>query len=81
MLSPFGSEEPFGIVLCLSSSSFVTMAKLIPHWVVNSDRSYPEEDRLREDSCYEALAFSRHIIDMEFEDETMRPQKTTETQE
>ena len=30
-------------------SSIVTMAILIPRWVVNSDRLSPEEDRLRED--------------------------------
>ena len=54
------------------------MAILIPHWVVNSDRLSPEEDRLREDYYYDALAFSRHIIDLEFDDETMRPEKATE---
>ena len=42
------------------SSSLVTMAILTPHWVVNSDRLSPEEDRLREDNYYGALAFSRH---------------------
>ena len=42
------------------------------------DRLSPEEDRLREDYCYEALAFSRHTIDLEFDDETMRPEKATE---
>ena len=60
------------------SSSLVTMAVLIPHWVVNSDRLSPEEDRLREDHNYESLAFSRHTIDLEFDDETMRPEKDTE---
>ena len=42
------------------SSTLVTMAILIPHWVVNSDRLSPEEDRFREDFYYEALTFSRH---------------------
>ena len=60
------------------SSSFVTMAISIAHWVVNSDRLSLDENRLREDYCYEALAFSRHIIDLEFDDETMRPEKATE---
>ena len=60
------------------SSSFVTMAILIPHWVVSVDRLSPEEDRFREDYCYEALAFSRHIIGLEFDDKTMRPEKGTE---
>ena len=42
------------------SSTLVTMAILIPHWVVNSDRLSPEEDCFHEDYYYEALAFSRH---------------------
>ena len=63
------------------SSSLVTMAVLIPHWVVNSDRLSPEEDRLREDHNYESLTFSRHTIDLEFDDETMRPEKDTEAQD
>ena len=43
---------------------------------MNSDRS-PEEDRLRDDYSCEALAFSRHI-DLEFDDETMMPEKAAE---
>ena len=54
------------------------MAILTPHWVVNSDRLSPEEHRLREDYYCEALAFSRHTIDLEFNEETMRPEKATE---
>ena len=45
---------------------------------MNSDRLSPEEDRLHEDYYFEALAFSRHTIDQEFDDETMRPEKATE---
>ena len=37
-----------------------------------------EEDCLREDYYYEALAFSRHTIKLEFDEETMRPEKATE---
>ena len=37
-----------------------------------------EEDRLREDYYYEALAFSRHTIKLEFDEETMRSEKATE---
>ena len=62
----------------LPLSSFVTMATLTPHWVVNSNRLSPEVDRLREDYYYGALAFSRHTIDLEFDNETMRPEKATE---
>ena len=64
--------------VALPSSSMVTMAVFIPRWVVNWNRLSPEEDRLREDYFYEALAFSRHTIDLEFDDETMRPEKATE---
>ena len=68
------------LLLCASSlsSGFVTMAASIPHWVVKSDRLSPDEDRLREDYYYEALAFSRHTIDLEFDEETMKPEKATE---
>ena len=62
------------------SLSLVTMAIFIPHWVVNSDRLSPEEARFREDYYFEALAFSRHTVDLEFDEETMRP-KRQETQE
>ena len=67
-------------LLCVAptSSSLVIMAVSIPHWVVNSDRLSPEEDRFREDYYYEALAFSRHTIDLELDDETMKPEKATE---
>ena len=64
--------------VALPSSSLVTMAMLIPHWVVNSYSVSPEEDRFCEDYFYEALAFSRHTIDLEFDEETMKPEKGTE---
>ena len=60
------------------SSSFVSMAVSIPHWVVKSDRMSPDEDRLREDYYYEALAFSRHTTNQEFDEETMKPVKAAE---
>ena len=59
----------------------MTMAKLRPHCVVNLDRLSPEEDRLREDFYFEALAFSRHTIDLEFEEETTKPEKPNERRE
>ena len=54
------------------------MAVSIPHWVVKSDRLSQDEDSLREDYYYEALAFSRHTINLEFDEETMKPEKATE---
>ena len=45
---------------------------------MNSDRLSPEEDRLRVDYSYEALAFSRRTIDLEFDDESMRPETAAE---
>ena len=62
--------------VALPSSSLVTMAVSIPHWVVKSLSQ--DEDSLREDYYYEALAFSRHTINLEFDEETMKPEKATE---
>ena len=59
------------------SSSFVTMAVSIPHCVVKSDSLSQDEDRLREDFCYEAPAFSRHSINLELDEEIMKTEKAT----
>ena len=58
--------------------AFVTTAVSIPHWVVKSDRLSQDEDRLREDYYYEALAFSRHSINVELDEDIMKPEKATE---
>ena len=57
------------------------MAVSTPRWVVKSGRLSPDEDRLREDYYHEALAFSRHTINLEFDEETMKPEKATEAPE
>ena len=62
----------------LPSSSFVTMAVSTPHCVVKSDRWSPDDDGFLEDYYYEALAFFRHSINQELDEETMRPEKATE---
>ena len=54
-----------------SSSSLVTVAVSVPHWVVKSDRLSPDEDRLCEYTF-------RHTINLEFDDETMKPEKAAE---
>ena len=64
--------------VALPSSSFVTMAVSIPHWVVKADSLSLDEDSLREDYYYEALAFSRHTINLKFDEETMKPEKASE---
>ena len=56
--------------VALPSSGFVTMAVSIPRWVVKSDRLSPDEDRLREDHFSEDVAFSRHTINLEVDEET-----------
>ena len=61
-----------------ASSSFVTMTVSIPHWVVKSDSWSQDEDSVREDYCYESLAFSRRTSNLEFGEETMKPEKATE---
>ena len=65
------------LLLCVAPPpcSFVTMAVSTPYWVVKSDRLSRDEDRLREDHYYEAVAFSRHTIILEFDEETMKPEK------
>ena len=60
------------------SSSFVTMAVLRPHCVVKLDRWSLDDDRLREDCYYEAVAFSRHSINLKLNEEIMKPEKATE---
>ena len=54
-----------------TSSSFVTTA-------VSIDRLSLDDDRLRQDYYYEALAFSRHSVNLELDEETMKPEKATE---
>ena len=68
------------LLLCvaLPYSSFVPMAVSIPNGVVKSDRLSPDEDRRRENYYYEVLAFSRHTITPEFDEETMKSEKATE---
>ena len=55
------------------------MAVSIPHCVVKSDRLSLDEDRLRGDYYYEALAFSRHNMNLELDEEIMKPEKATKT--
>ena len=45
---------------------------------MKSDRLSLDEDHLREDYYYEALAFSRRNINLELDEETMKPEKATE---
>ena len=53
------------------------MAVSIPHCVVKSDRPSLDEDRLRGDYYCEALAFFRHNINLELDEEIMKPEKST----
>ena len=59
-------------------SSFVTMTVSTPHWVVKSDRWSLDDARFREDYYCEPLALSRHSINLELDEETMKPVKATE---
>ena len=67
----------FLLSVALPSSSFVTMAVLRPHGVEKSDRWSSEDDGLREDYHYVALAFFRHSINLELDDEIVKPEKAT----
>ena len=53
------------------------MAVSIPHCVVKSDRLSLDEDRLGGDYHYEALAFSPHNMNLELDEEIMKPEKAT----
>ena len=59
------------------SSSFVTMAVSRPLCVVKSDRLSLDDYRLREDYYHEVLAVSRHSINLELDEEIMKPEKAT----
>ena len=45
---------------------------------MKSDNLSQDENNLREDYNCEALAFSRHTINLEFDEETMKPEIATE---
>ena len=53
------------------------MAVLRPQCVVRSDRWSLDDDWIREDYFYEAIAFSRHSINLELDEESMEPEKAT----
>ena len=71
---------PLNLLLSVAhpSSGFVIMAVSIPHCVVKSDSLSLDDDRLREDDYHEAPAFSRPTISLEFDEETMKPEKAAE---
>ena len=63
------------------SSSFVTVASSKPSGVERVNRWTRKADQRREDRCYEALAFSRHSIDLELDEENTKPEKATKAPE
>ena len=84
LVSDIDSCESVVLVLCSHappSSSFVTVALLIPHCVVKSDRWSLDDDQLLEDCYYEALALSRHSINLELDEENMKTEKATKPPE
>ena len=76
VVSVFCFYEPL-LSVALPSSSLVNMAVSIPHCVVNSHRLSLDDDRLREDFYFEALAFSRHTTNLELDEEIMKPENAT----
>ena len=63
------------------SPSFVTMSSPKPIGVRRMNRRTRNADQRREDHYYEALAFSRHIIDLVFDEGKMQPEKLTKEPE
>ena len=67
--------------VALLSSSFVTMASIKPSGVERVNRWTRNADQRREDCYCEALAFSRHSIDLELDEEILKPEKATKAPE
>ena len=63
------------------SSSFVTMASLKPGGVERVNRWTRNADQRREGCYFEALAFSRYSIDLELDEQNMKPEKATKAPE
>ena len=61
--------------------SVVTMALLRPIGVGRVNRWTRDADQRREDFYCEALASSRHNVDLVFDEETMKPEKLTKAAE
>ena len=57
------------------SPSFVTMSSSKPIGVCRVNRWTKNADQRREDYYYDALVFSRHNIDLVFDEENMEPEK------
>ena len=62
----------------LFSSSFLTMSSSEPIGVGRVNRWTRNPAVRLENYCYESLAFSWHIIDLVFDEETMKPEQRTE---
>ena len=63
------------------SSSFVTMASSKQSGVERVNRWTRNADQRREDCYYEALAFSPHSIDLELDEENVKPEKAAKAPE
>ena len=59
-----------------SSPSFVTMLSPKPIGVRRMNRRTRNADQRREDHYHEALAFSRHNLDLVFDEEKMQPENS-----
>ena len=59
----------------------MTMAPLKQSGVERVNRWTRNADQRHEDCYYEALAFSRHSIDLELDEENVRPEKATKAAE
>ena len=66
------------LCLCLSLMNLLHSVAPPSFWLCDHGDINTTLGREFRDYCYEALAFSRHTIDLEFDDETMRSEKATE---
>ena len=77
----FGSYGHFLSVSPSFSPSFVTMSSSKPIVVGRVNRWTKNSAERRENFCYESLAFSRHNIELVFDEEIMKPERLTEAPE
>ena len=75
-----GSYDHFS--QCFTSSpTFVTMSSSKPIGVGRVNRWTRNSAERHENHCYKSVAFSRHNIDLVFDEETMKPERLTEEPE
>ena len=77
----FGKKHYLTVCHLLFSPSFGSISSSKPIGVRKVNRWTKSAHQRREDHYYEALAFSRHNIDLVFGEENMKPEQLTKARE